>query len=226
MSRIVKAALTGALIAAGLTVAPPPIAPLQVAPAAAAGPAAPRLSAEDRADVARVEEYFNRITSLKSSFLQSSSTGLVARGTVWLRRPGRMRFEYDPPSPILITSDGILVTYQDLELKQTNQVPLFTSPLSVLVDDRVSFDKTLVVEDVRKEANVLRITVRQRDEPDQGYVILTFQDRPLTLKQWTVVDAQQVSVKVALLDPEFGVQIPNQLFRPLDFGKPGDDVGR
>lgn len=221
MLRTLRTALTGALIAAGLTIAPPPVAPLSVTTAEAAP-----LSAEDKADVARVEEYFNRITSMKSAFLQASSTGHVARGTVWLRRPGRMRFEYDPPSPILITSDGILVTYQDLELKQTNQVPLFTSPLSVLVDDRVSFGKSLIVDEVRKESNVLRLTVRQRDEPDQGHVILVLQDKPLSLKQWTIVDAQQVSVKVALLDPQFGVQIANELFRPLDFGKPGDDIGR
>jgi outer membrane lipoprotein-sorting protein len=90
----------------------------------------------------------------------------------------------------------------------------------------VSFGKTLIVDEVRKESNVLRLTVRQRDEPDQGHVILVFQDKPLSLKQWTIVDAQQVSVKVALLDPEFGVKIANELFRPLDFGRPGDDIGR
>ena len=73
---------------------------------------------------------------------------------------------------------------------------------------------------------MLRITVRQRDEPDQGHVTLVFQDRPLSLKQWTIVDAQQVSVKVALLDPEFGVTIANELFRPIDFGRKGDEVGR
>ena len=137
-----------------------------------------------------------------------------------------MRFEYDPPSPILITSDGVLVTFQDLELKQTNQVQLFASPLSVLVDDDVKFGDTLQVERVSRESNVLRVTIRQRDEPYQGHVTLVFQDKPLSLKQWTIVDAQQVSVKVALLDPEFDVQIPNELFRPFDFGKPGDYVGR
>lgn len=204
-------ALAGVLIAAGLLGGPVSAAPL---------------SAEDRADVARVEQYFNGIASMRSAFLQASSTGHVARGTVWLRRPGRMRFEYDPPSPVLITSDGNILTYQDLELKQTNQIPLFTSPLAVLVDDEVKFDEDLVVEDVHKESNVLRIKLRQRDEPEQGYVTLVFQDRPLELKQWTIVDAQQVSVKVALLDPQFGVTIPNELFRPKDFGKPGDDVGR
>src|SRR3546814_16315683 len=112
MLRLVSTALTGALIAAVLALAPPPLNLLSVASADAAA-----LSAEDRADVARVEAYLNGITSMKSSFLQSSSTGHVARGTVWLRRPGRMRFEYDPPSPILITAAGVLVPSQDPELK-------------------------------------------------------------------------------------------------------------
>ncbi len=216
MKRTLRTALTGLLIAAGLL----------AAPAVAVPASAASLSAEDRADIARVEQYFNTITAMRSSFLQASSTGNVAKGMVWLRRPGRMRFEYDPPSPVLITSDGNLLTYQDLELKQTNQIPLFTSPLAMLVDDRVKFGEELIVDEVRKESNVLRITVRQRAEPDQGYVTLVFQDKPLSLKQWTIVDAQQVSIKVALLDPEFGVEIPNELFRPKDFGKPGDDVGR
>lgn len=211
MRRTLASALLGVLVIAGLW----------TGPAIAAS-----LSAEDKADLARVETYFNSITSMRSTFLQASSTGLVAKGRVWLRRPGRMRFEYDPPSPILITSDGILVTFQDLELKQTNQVPLFASPLSVLVDDHVKFGDKMVVEQVSRESNVLRVTIRQRDEPDQGHVTLVFQDKPLSLKQWTIVDAQQVSVKVALLDPEFDVTIANELFRPKDFGKPGDEVGR
>ncbi len=211
MLKTLTAAVMGIALAAGLLTGPAEAA---------------ELTAEDKANVARVERYFNGITSMRSSFLQASSTGLVARGTVWLRRPGRMRFEYEPPSPVLITSDGILITYQDIELQQTNQIPLFTSPLAVLVNERVEFGEQLIVEAVESQSNVLRLRVRQRDEPDQGHVTLVFQDNPLALKQWTIVDAQQVSVKVALLDPEFGVDIPNQLFRPLDFGKPGDDVGR
>ena len=111
MRRTLTSALMGVLVVAGLWTG---------------SATAASLSAEDKADLARVEAYFNGITSMRSNFLQASSTGLVAKGRVWLRRPGRMRFEYDPPSPIFITSDGILVTYQDLELKQTNQIPLFT----------------------------------------------------------------------------------------------------
>lgn len=184
------------------------------------------LTAEQRAEVQRVEDYFNQLTSMRSTFLQASSTGLVARGVVWLERPGRMRFEYAPPSPVLITADGIWLTYQDNDLEQTTQIPLISSPLSVLVSDEVDLMDELVVEDVQKGSNVIRLQLRQRDDPDQGNVILTFQDNPLSLKQWIITDAQGVEVKVALLDPVFGLDLPPDLWRPNDFGRPSDDVGR
>jgi outer membrane lipoprotein-sorting protein len=190
-------------------------------PAAAQG-----LTADQRAEVQRVEAYFNSLTTLRSTFLQASSTGLVARGVVWLQRPGRMRFEYAPPSPVLITADGLWLTYQDNELEQTTQIPLISSPLSVLVSDEVDLMDELIVEAVDKGSNVLRLQLRQRNDPDQGNVILTFQDKPLSLKQWVITDAQGVEVKVALLDPVFGLDLPPDLWRPTDFGRPSDDVGR
>lgn len=190
-------------------------------PAAAQG-----LTAEQRAEVKRVETYFNNLTSMRSTFLQASSTGLVARGVVWLERPGRMRFEYAPPSPVLITADGIWLTYQDNDLEQTTQIPLISSPLSVLVSDDVDLMDELIVQDVQKDSNVIRLQLRQRDDPDQGNVILTFQDKPLSLKQWIITDAQGVEVKVALLDPVFGLDLPPDLWRPNDFGRKSDDIGR
>lgn len=184
------------------------------------------LTADQRADVERVEDYFNALTTMRSTFLQASSNGLIARGVVWLSRPGRMRFEYAPPSPVLITADGIWLTYQDNEIEQTTQVPLIASPLSVLVSEEVTLKEDLIVEAVSKESNVLRLQLRHRDDPDQGAVVLTFQDKPLSLKQWVITDAQGIEVKVALLDPVFGIDLPADLWQPNDFGRPSDDVGR
>ncbi len=186
----------------------------------------PALSAEDRADIARVEQYFNGLSTLRSTFLQASSTGHVARGIVWLSRPGRMRFEYAPPSPVLITADGFWLTYQDNELEQTTQIPLGASPLGVLVDEDVSLTGDLVVEQITRQANVLRVRLRQRDDPDQGTVVLAFQNRPLSLKQWVITDSQGVEVKVSLLDPVFGLDLPASLWRPNDFEAPADQIGR
>ncbi|NQW12338.1 MAG: outer membrane lipoprotein carrier protein LolA [Alphaproteobacteria bacterium] len=183
-------------------------------------------NAQDKADIQRVERYFNGLTTVRSTFLQASSTGHVAQGMFWLSRPGRLRFEYEEPSPILITADGLWLTYQDNELQQTTQIPLFTSPLGVLVDDAVVLGEDLVVETITRQSNVLRLRLRQRDDPEQGVVTLVFQDRPLSLKQWVIEDAQGIEVKVALLNPVFGLELPASLWRPNDFERQADDVGR
>ncbi|MCR9175084.1 MAG: outer membrane lipoprotein carrier protein LolA [Alphaproteobacteria bacterium] len=207
-------------------------AALLAAPAALPGPAlaqeafsvAPglRLSQADKADLRRVENYFNAMTTVRSNFIQASSTGYIAQGTVWIQRPGRVRFEYAPPSPILITADGLWLTYQDNELEQTSRVPLATSAIGVIVDDTVAFDEDLRVEAVIRENNVLRVTVSRDTLLEQGKVTLTFQEQPFALKQWVVQDAQGVEVKVALLDPVFGVDIPAKTFTPNSFERNAD----
>lgn len=183
-------------------------------------------SDQDKADIRRVEQYFNRLTTMQSTFLQASSTGHVAQGTFWLSRPGRLRFEYEPPSPILITADGLWLTYQDNELQQTTQLPLASSVLGVLVDEEVVLGDDVLVEAIARQSNVLRLRLRQRDDPDQGTLTLVFQDRPLSLKQWVVEDSQGVEVKVALLNPRFGLDLPPTLWNPNDFGRQADEVGR
>jgi outer membrane lipoprotein-sorting protein len=184
-----------------------------------------RLSAADRADLQRVENYFNAMTTVQSSFIQASSSGYIAQGMLWIKRPGRVRFEYAPPSPILITADGIWLTYQDNELEQTSRVPLATSAIGVIVDDTVVFDDDLTVEAVIRENNVLRVTVSRDTLLEQGKVTLTFQDKPFALKQWVVQDAQGIEVKVALLDPVFGIDIPAKTFVPNSYDR-GADKGR
>jgi outer membrane lipoprotein-sorting protein len=216
-TRTLTAALAAFMMLAPATLSRPALAQdgLTVAPGL-------RLSAADKADLKRVEDYFNTLTTVKSSFIQASSTGYIAQGMLWIKRPGRVRFEYAPPSPILITADGIWLTYQDNELEQTSRVPLATTAIGVIVDDTVKFDEDLTVEAVIRENNVLRVTVSRDTLLEQGKVTLTFQDQPFSLKQWVVQDAQGVEVKVALLDPVFGVDIPAKTFVPNAYERPAD----
>lgn len=205
-------AILALVVAAGMT------AGMTAAPALAQR----ALSPQDQADLARVEAYFNQLTTVQSAFIQASSSGHIAQGQLWIKRPGRVRFEYAPPSPILITADGLWLTYQDNELEQTSRVPLATSAIGVIVDDEVSFDEDLTVESITRESNVLRITVSRDTVLEQGRVTLTFQDQPLTLKQWVVEDSRGTQVKVALLNPVFGVEIPAKVFRPNAYEREAD----
>ncbi|WP_339854127.1 outer membrane lipoprotein carrier protein LolA [uncultured Nisaea sp.] len=175
------------------------------------------LSAEDKADLKKIEAYFNGITTLQARFLQVASTGATAQGILSLKRPGLMRFEYDAPSPILLVSDGTWLVFQDNELEQTTHVPLGSTPLSVLVEDPVDFKTGLEVLDVVRNPGVIRLLMRMRDDPEAGMVQMVFSDAPLALRQWTITDAQGVEVKVALLETRRGMTLKDDLFKPQDF---------
>ena len=171
------------------------------------------LNAGDQADVRRIESYLNGITTLKSRFIQRSSTGHLASGVLYLSRPGRMRFEYDPPAQILLVADGLFLVYVDKELQQISNVPISATPLSVLVDANVKLANSHDVEKVERGAGTLSVTLGMKDDPEAGAVRLLFVDGPIALKQWYIRDAQGVEVQVSLLDSERGMTFDSALFQ-------------
>lgn len=175
------------------------------------------LSADNKKTLKQIEAYFNSITTLQARFLQVASTGAMTQGTLSLKRPGRMRFEYDAPSPILLVSNGTWLVFQDNELEQTTHVPLGSTPLSVLVEDPVDLETDIEVLDVRRNPGVIRLLMRMRDDPEAGLVQMVFSHSPLALRQWVITDAQGVEVKVALLETRRGMALKNDLFKPQDF---------
>jgi outer membrane lipoprotein-sorting protein len=171
------------------------------------------LSAQDKTDVRRIESYLNAITTLKSRFIQRASTGNLASGTVYISRPGRMRFEYDPPAPILLVADGLFLIYVDKELGQISHVPISSTPLSILVEEDVKLASNHDVALVERGASTLAVTLTMRDDEQSGAVRLFFADSPLALKQWYIRDAQGVEVRVSLLDIERGMDLESELFQ-------------
>ncbi len=170
------------------------------------------LTEEDEALLARVENYFNAIQSLRSLFLQIAPDGAVAEGTFYLRRPGQLRVEYDPPVPILIVGDGLFLHYHDTEVDQVSDWPIFDTPLGSLSRDEVRFNEDLVVTDIARRPARFEITVIQRDDPGLGSLTLIFEDAPLQLRQWRVQDAQGLITTVSLLGLETNIQLSTKLF--------------
>ncbi|WP_227028670.1 LolA family protein [Candidatus Endolissoclinum faulkneri] len=177
------------------------------------------MTAKQTQEIKRIENYFNQLTTMHSDFLQINSSGSIARGVVWIERPGKMRLEYDPPSPVLITSDGGWVNYQDNELKQSTQIPLISSPLSVLLSKYISFADDLVIEDVHKSCNMISLQLYQRGDSGQVKIIFAFQANPLLLKQWSIIDNNGSEIRIVLLNPVFGISLPSKLWLPKDFGQ-------
>jgi len=177
------------------------------------------------ADLARIEKYLNNVRTMTAHFLQSTTDGGEAEGTLYLQRPGKLRLEYSPPTPVLIVSDGNLVHYYDSELNQVSQVGLSSTPASVLVRDTYKLGGDVRVSNYERGPGVIRVTLTDANNPDVGSLQLTFEDNPLVLKAWTVTDAQGVVTTVALSDTHRDVTLSPKLFDFVDPTRPSSPFG-
>jgi outer membrane lipoprotein-sorting protein len=153
----------------------------------------------DRA-VGRAVAYLEGLTQAKARFVQTDPRGQVSRGVVFLKRPGKARFAYDPPSGLLVVSDGGNVSVADSRLKTFDKYPLVATPLSLFLAKTIRFDKGVQVTGVTRAADGFTITARDGRKQTAGQIALIFKSAPLTLVGWTVTDAQRRSTRVQLID--------------------------
>jgi outer membrane lipoprotein-sorting protein len=170
-------------------------------------------SATHAGDLARVEDYLNGLTTLKADFVQINPDGGTVTGELYYQRPDKMRLDYDPPSDILIISDGWHITYYDRRLEQASHVFPSSTPLGFLLEDEIRLSGDVEVTEVERSAGELHITLVQADEPHEGSIRLSFAEEPLELRRWTVVDAQGLATHVLLERPQLGLALDRELFR-------------
>lgn len=186
---------------------------LLAAPGPGAGAATrAALSPDDSAAIERAVRYLNNITTLRARFVQISSNGTYAEGDLLIARPGRLRFEYDPPNPALIIANGLSLLFYDRELKEASFLPLWETPLWFLIREKVELSDTMRVATVERARGTLRIALQDEAMADAGTVTLVFSDRPLALRKWEIVDAQGILTEVSLLNPRFGVAVDPSAF--------------
>lgn len=181
------------------------------------------LSEADKAEVERVETYLNGITTLKARFLQVSPNGASVEGDAYLSRPGRLRLQYDPPSPLLVVADGTFLIIHDSQLGEPSWLPLNSTPAGVLVRPNVKLQGgDVAVTRVTRMPGVIRVSLVEADEPGAGEITLVFSDRPFMLRQWQVRDTQNQITTVSLFEAQNGLTLDSKLFEFKDpkFTKP------
>lgn len=178
---------------------------------AAISPPPAALTPRDIDDLRRITAYLNGIHTMTARFRQSSSGSGTVTGSLWMARPGRMRFEYDPPSSILLLADRFYVYFVDKQLAQMSKVGLKSTPAWFLLRDPITFDD-LVITRFERGANTLTITVVEPTEPDNGSLTIVFSNQPLALLQWTIVDQQSKTTTVSISNAQFGVALDPELF--------------
>lgn len=181
-----------------------------LAVAQAAAPA--QLTPDQVQAVERVTTYFNSFRTLKGEFTQVSPKGRVSAGVFFLSKPGRLRFEYAPPNPFVVISDGSWVVIEDRNQKTTDQYPLSTTPLKFLLADQVDLLEEAHVISVDTADGVSTIALEDKNNLLPGQLVLVFDDNRNQLSQWIVEDAQGKRTTISLDKLETGVEPDPKLF--------------
>ena len=179
----------------------------------------------DRDDLTRIEVYLNALKTLKARFLQVAPDGGISNGTAWLSRPGRMRFEDDPPAPFLLVAGQTGLIFHDSSLRQTSHIPLSRTPLGILLAEKATLSGDVTVTGIERLPGQVHISLVRSASPGDGALVLTFADSPLALRQWRVIDAQRKETRVTLSNMQLGGQFDPKLFIFRDDPMAGETGG-
>ncbi|MDR2858048.1 MAG: outer membrane lipoprotein carrier protein LolA [Novosphingobium sp.] len=209
MKRMIRSLtrITGAAILAALVVS----APLAAQPAAAQAQSSPLDAA-----VAALRS----IETMRADFVQTDRNGQRLAGVMTLKRPGRIRFQYQQGVPLLIVSDGKALTMIDYEVRQVQRWPIRNSPLGALLDPARDVSRYGRLQPTA-DPDVVSIEVRDRSHPEYGVITLVFVRKAsapggLELVSWVALDSQNKRTTIRLSNQQYGVAVPDDAFRWKD----------
>ena len=194
----------------------PTLVPRVLAPIAAmAMLAAPAVGATNP-DLAQVETHLAASQSMTANFVQTDSRNRSLRGTVQIKRPGRIRFEYGGGANSLLVSNGKTLTFVDYEVGQKSSWPINKSPLSVLLSGNPDLQRIARIVPT-KDARVVLVRARDARRPEFGTILLGFVRNPaapggLLLEGWTVIDAQNKRTTIKLDGQRYNVAVAENAF--------------
>ncbi|HEY1605217.1 MAG TPA: outer-membrane lipoprotein carrier protein LolA [Allosphingosinicella sp.] len=178
--------------------------------------ALPQAAAAAPAPLAQVEAHLQAVDTMTANFTQTDQQGRVRTGTLTMKRPGRIRFEYQGNPRMLLVGDGKQVYFIDYEVKQVTRLPLGNSPYSVLLGDHPDLGRLARV--VRDDPQILLVEARDPKKPQFGTITIGFAKSAgapagLLLQGWTVVDAQNNRTTIRLSNQRFNVAVASGAFR-------------
>jgi outer membrane lipoprotein-sorting protein len=168
--------------------------------------------------VAKAEQWLSNLDMAQADFKQIDFQGRELRGTFYINRPGRLRFEYEAPIEDHIVADGTFIYFHDGESGQASSAPIGQTLADFILRKNVDMGGQMKVESVRERDGLIHITISQADQPGTGELILSFTQSPFQLKSWRIIDAQGLTTDIILsnfvttqqLDPRLFVYQPAQ----------------
>lgn len=160
-----------------------------------------------------ISAYLNGLQTAEATFTQINDDGTVSTGTVYIKRPGRMRFEYDPPASELVVASANAVYIADSKSNQPPETyPLRRTPLSLILDRNVNLARANMVTGHSYDGTATVVTAQDPENPEYGNIQMKFTGNPVELRQWVVNDSGGGSTTVVLGELKTGGNLSNRLF--------------
>ncbi|SEK29104.1 Outer membrane lipoprotein-sorting protein [Roseivivax marinus] len=147
----------------------------------------------------QVSNYLNQLSSATSGFTQVNGDGTISKGTVYMQRPGKVRFEYDPPEEALVMANNGTVVIFDRKVNAAPETyPLSQTPLSIILDRNVNLGRANMVTNHSYDGTATTVTAQDPRNPQYGTIQMKFTDNPVELRQWIINDSNGSSTTVIL----------------------------
>lgn len=175
----------------------------------------------DKIPLKSLSAYLNGITTAQSDFSQINADGSISTGRIFIKRPGRVRFEYAPPDQSLVLASGGQVAIFDNKSNQPpEQYPLKRTPLNLILAENVDLARARMVVDYRGDGTSTRVVAQDPENPEYGTIELVFTDSPVALRQWVITDDLGQQTTVILGDMVTGGNLKPSLFSfEVEIGK-------
>lgn len=170
------------------------------------------LPSDDSKKISYIENYFNRMKTLKAQFTQTNPDGSKAAGIFYIKRPGRMRIQYKQPEKKLIIADGNFLIYNDPAMDEVSQMDLESSPANIILKENVSFSDGITVTDFSETEKGVQLTLTKSDDSEAGSLTLVFSKSPFVLSRWIIRDQQGANTFVNVSDVSLNKPLEDSLF--------------
>jgi outer membrane lipoprotein-sorting protein len=170
-------------------------------------------SPQQVAVVEKINGYFNNMTNMEGSFLQTDADEKRKKGRFYIERPGKLRFDYSLPSKQKIISDGKYLAIEDLDMNTTDRYPLESTPFRLLLTKDVDLvrEARIIALDIGKD--VVVITVEDKTQDSGGQIRLFFDWPELKLREWIISDPQGLNTRIQVADVELNKAVKPEVFK-------------
>ncbi|MBO9430987.1 MULTISPECIES: outer membrane lipoprotein carrier protein LolA [unclassified Sulfitobacter] len=187
--------LTSAILAVGLAVS------------------APLAAAAQQLSLNEISGYLNQLRTAKGDFTQINDDGSISTGTIYIKRPGKVRFEYNAPdSGLVVAGANTVVIYDKKSNQPAETYPLARTPLSIILADNVNLGRAKMVTGHSYDGTATTVTAQDPANPQYGNIQMKFTGNPVQLRQWIINDGNGSATTVVLGDMQVGGNISNSLF--------------